>query len=82
LKTLLEREGIETEIFESKPGMVSLVARIPGDVTERPLLFMSHADVVPAAADEWTHPPFSADLADGYVWGPAPSTTRPMASWR
>jgi len=69
LKTLLEREGIETEIFESKPGMVSLVARIPGDVTERPLLFMSHADVVPAAADEWTHPPFSADLADGYVWG-------------
>jgi acetylornithine deacetylase/succinyl-diaminopimelate desuccinylase-like protein len=49
--------------------MVTLVARIPGDVIERPLLLMSHADVVPAAADEWSHPPFSADVADGYVWG-------------
>ncbi len=69
LKTLLDREGIENETFESKPGMVTLVARIPGDVTQRPLLFMSHADVVPAVADEWKHPPFSADLVDGYVWG-------------
>jgi acetylornithine deacetylase/succinyl-diaminopimelate desuccinylase-like protein len=69
LKTLLESEGIETETFESKPGMVTLVARIPGDVALRPLLFMSHADVVPADADEWSHPPFSADIADGYVWG-------------
>ncbi|HLI79902.1 MAG TPA: M20/M25/M40 family metallo-hydrolase [Candidatus Binataceae bacterium] len=69
LKKLLDREGIENETFESKPGMVTLVARIPGDVTLRPLLFMSHADVVPAAGGEWTHPPFSADLADGYVWG-------------
>jgi acetylornithine deacetylase/succinyl-diaminopimelate desuccinylase-like protein len=69
LKTLLDREGIETETFESKPGMVTLVARIPGDVALRPLLFMSHADVVPANADEWSHPPFSADVADGYVWG-------------
>ncbi len=69
LKAQLDHEGIETETFESKPGLVTLVARIPGAVTERPLLFLSHADVVPAAAAEWTHPPFSADLADGYVWG-------------
>jgi acetylornithine deacetylase/succinyl-diaminopimelate desuccinylase-like protein len=69
LKQLLEREGIECETFESKPGMVTLVARIPGDMTERPLLLMSHADVVPATASEWTHPPFSADVADGDVWG-------------
>jgi acetylornithine deacetylase/succinyl-diaminopimelate desuccinylase-like protein len=69
LKSVLDREGIETETFESKPGMVTLVARIPGDVALRPLLFMSHADVVPADAEEWSHPPFSADLADGYVWG-------------
>ena len=69
LKSLLDHEGIEAETFESKPGMVTLVARIPGDVSLRPLLFMSHADVVPADADEWSHPPFSADVADGYVWG-------------
>jgi acetylornithine deacetylase/succinyl-diaminopimelate desuccinylase-like protein len=30
---------------------------------------MSHADVVPVVAKDWSHPPFSADLADGFVWG-------------
>jgi acetylornithine deacetylase/succinyl-diaminopimelate desuccinylase-like protein len=69
LRKLLDSEGIETETFESRPGMATLVARIPGDVALRPLLFMSHADVVPAEADEWSHPPFNADVADGYVWG-------------
>jgi carboxypeptidase PM20D1 len=37
-----------------------------------PILFMAHQDVVPAdeSADSgWTHPPFSGELADGYVWG-------------
>ena len=34
------------------------------------LLLLSHLDVVPAnAADGWTHDPFAADIADGYVWG-------------
>lgn len=31
-------------------------------------VFMSHFDVVPADG-QWEHPPFSADLADGRVWG-------------
>ena len=30
LKSILDKEGIATETFESKPGMMSLVARIPG----------------------------------------------------
>ena len=30
LKSILDKEGIATETFESKPGMVTLVARIPG----------------------------------------------------
>ena len=34
-----------------------------------PVLLMAHYDVVPAPADGWTHPPFSGDIADGYVWG-------------
>jgi acetylornithine deacetylase/succinyl-diaminopimelate desuccinylase-like protein len=29
---------------------------------------MSHADVVPAVEANWTHKPFGADVADGYVW--------------
>ena len=68
LKSILDKEGIATETFESKPGMVTLVARIPGPAGVKPLLLMSHGDVVPAVGANWTHQPFGADLADGYVW--------------
>jgi acetylornithine deacetylase/succinyl-diaminopimelate desuccinylase-like protein len=68
LKGILDHEGIATETFESKPGMVSIVARIPGPTGVKPLLLMSHGDVVPAVGANWTHPPFGADLTDGYVW--------------
>ncbi|MDB5108610.1 MAG: peptidase, partial [Candidatus Binatus sp.] len=68
LKKILDKENIATETYESKPGMVTLIARLPGPAGVKPLLLMSHADVVPAVAANWTHPPFGADLADGYVW--------------
>jgi acetylornithine deacetylase/succinyl-diaminopimelate desuccinylase-like protein len=35
----------------------------------KPVLLLGHLDVVPAAADLWTHGPFDGDVADGYVWG-------------
>lgn len=35
----------------------------------KPLLLLSHCDVVPAAPGNWTHPPFGGVVADGYVWG-------------
>src|SRR5579864_6122144 len=69
LKSVLDKEGIEAQVFVSKPGMANLVARLPGPEGVKPLLLMSHADVVPVVAKDWTHPPFSADLADGFVWG-------------
>ncbi len=69
LKQILDKEGIETEVFVSKPGMANLVAHLPGPAGVKPLLLMSHADVVPTVAKDWKHPPFSADLADGFVWG-------------
>ncbi len=68
LKTILDKEGIATETFESKPGMVTLVARMPGPTGVKPLMLMSHGDVVPAVRANWTHPPFGAELADGFVW--------------
>ncbi len=69
LKGILDREGIETQIFVSKPGMANLVARLPGPAGVKPMLLMSHADVVPAVAKDWSHPPFNGNLADGFVWG-------------
>lgn len=42
------------------------------DSTASPVVLMGHMDVVPvpeANLAEWIHPPFSGDLADGFVWG-------------
>jgi len=68
LDGILRKEGIETRTFASKPGAVNLIARIPGPPGVKPMLLMSHADVVPVVAANWSHPPFAADLADGYIW--------------
>ncbi|MBQ6174244.1 MAG: M20/M25/M40 family metallo-hydrolase [Clostridia bacterium] len=48
-----------------------------GKSSEKPLVLMSHQDVVPAENPEsWTHPPFSGDIADGKVWGRGASDTK------
>ena len=39
-----------------------------GKSSEKPLVLMSHQDVVPAEG-EWIHEPFSGDIADEKVWG-------------
>ena len=41
----------------------------------RPLVLMSHQDVVPAEG-EWIHPPFSGEIADEKVWGRGASDTK------
>ena len=48
LQAVLAREGIESEILESAPGRGNLVARLPGSGARRPLVLLSHIDVVPA----------------------------------
>jgi acetylornithine deacetylase/succinyl-diaminopimelate desuccinylase-like protein len=69
LRHILQREGIPSEVFSSDPAKPNLVARLPGSSNLKPLLLMSHVDVVPAVASDWSHPPFRADVAHGYVWG-------------
>ena len=46
-----------------------------GRSQERPILLMSHQDVVPAEG-AWSHAPFSGDIADGKVWGRGASDTK------
>jgi len=39
---------------------------------KKPLLLMAHMDVVPVEAKtvaDWAYPPFSGEIAEGYVWG-------------
>ncbi len=46
-----------------------------GEKSDRPILLMSHQDVVPAEG-EWKHGPFSGDIADGKVWGRGAADTK------
>jgi acetylornithine deacetylase/succinyl-diaminopimelate desuccinylase-like protein len=69
LKKTLDDAGIATKILAAEPGRANLVARIPGNGTKKPLLVMAHTDTVTIDKSKWTHGPFSADLADRYVYG-------------
>lgn len=69
---LLSRVGFETEIVTfsdtDTPDIDNLYARIG---TGAPyLLFAGHTDVVPTGdASDWKHPPFSAEIVDGEMYG-------------
>ncbi len=42
------------------------------DDSLQPVILLAHWDVVPVVpgtGSEWTHPPFSGAIADGYIWG-------------
>jgi acetylornithine deacetylase/succinyl-diaminopimelate desuccinylase-like protein len=66
----LADSGLEPELLEMTPGRGSVAARLRGDGSGgEPLLLLSHLDVVPARPSAWTHGPFDADVADGYIWG-------------
>lgn len=66
---LLKQEGIDSVIYESAPTRANLVARLKGNGSQKPLILMGHVDVVPVEADKWSHPPFGAEIHDGYLYG-------------
>jgi len=69
LQQLLTRNGIAAQLVGSDPHRQSVYARLHSGTNEKALLLLSHIDVVPAAANEWTKPPFSGAVEQGYIWG-------------
>lgn len=69
LAAVLRREGIEARIFEPAPGKANLYARLRGDGSARPVILLSHMDVVLASPEYWQVDPFSGVQRDGSVWG-------------
>ncbi|HEU5284256.1 MAG TPA: M20 family peptidase [Burkholderiales bacterium] len=75
LHRLLERSfpRMSRTLERERIGGLSLLFQWPGsDPAAKPILLLAHLDVVPADAAtlrEWTHPPFSGAVADGFVWG-------------
>lgn len=46
-----------------------------GKKHDKPMVLMSHQDVVPAEG-EWLHEPFSGDIAEGKLWGRGAADTK------
>ena len=69
LQKVLTSEGIPVEVFTLDKGRPNIVARLKGTGRKRPLLMMGHTDTVNIDPAKWTHPPFGAVVADGYVYG-------------
>lgn len=67
---LLDEVGLDSELVESDPGRGSLFARFEGaDADAGALVVHGHVDVVPAAAADWSVPPFSGEIRDGWLYG-------------
>ncbi|MCA1585568.1 MAG: M20/M25/M40 family metallo-hydrolase [Acidobacteria bacterium] len=69
LKSVLDKEGIPTEVFALEPHRPNIVARLKGSGQKRPLLIMAHTDTVNVDPKKWTFPPFSATRDGGFVYG-------------
>ncbi len=65
----LREAGFEVDLLGAEPERPNLVARLRGHADGPVLCLLSHVDTVLATASEWTHDPWSGDLADGCVWG-------------
>ncbi len=74
LREVLEREGVATSLFESAPGKVNLLARLPATVSAaegrgRAVLLLHHMDVVPVDPARWSGDPFGGEIREGLLHG-------------
>lgn len=65
----LNAEGFDVKIHESARKRGNLVTRLKGTGEKKPLLLLSHLDVVPANPAEWSVNPFGGEIKAGFVWG-------------
>ena len=69
LRGVLEAEGIPVTVTAKDPARANLIARLKGNGSKRPMIFMGHTDEVQVDPSKWTFPPFSATRNGGYVYG-------------
>jgi acetylornithine deacetylase/succinyl-diaminopimelate desuccinylase-like protein len=69
----LRAAGFECELLGAERSRPNLLARLraDGEAGEQgpTLCYLGHLDTVLADPAEWTHDPWAADLADGFIWG-------------
>ena len=71
LAQALRSEGFEPQLYEAGEGRVSVSACLPGtnNAGTKPIVLLSHIDVVPAERAYWSVDPFAGLLKQGVLWG-------------
>jgi acetylornithine deacetylase/succinyl-diaminopimelate desuccinylase-like protein len=69
LERYLQAAGFTTELLGASHERPNLVADLRGASEGPTLCFLGHVDTVLADPSEWSHDPWSGDLADGFLWG-------------
>src|SRR6516225_8915270 len=69
LAAYLAEAGFETELLAADEDRPNIVAALRGNGGGPTLCYLGHVDTVFADPSEWTHAPWSGELADGYLWG-------------
>jgi acetylornithine deacetylase/succinyl-diaminopimelate desuccinylase-like protein len=80
IQGVLKQEGIDSELLEPVPGRASVVARLRGNGSKRPVLIMGHIDVVPIDRAHWTTDPFSGTVQDSILHGRGSLDDKAMVS--
>jgi acetylornithine deacetylase/succinyl-diaminopimelate desuccinylase-like protein len=69
LKKIFDKESVLCQIFEPSPGRGNILATFKGNGKKRPVLLLSHMDVVPVEKERWEVDPFAGIIKDGYLYG-------------
>ena len=69
LAAYLAEAGFETEVLGAEHERPNLVADLHGTGDGPTLCYLGHVDTVLAEPTDWTHDPWSGELADGFLWG-------------
>jgi acetylornithine deacetylase/succinyl-diaminopimelate desuccinylase-like protein len=65
----LDAAGFDCELLGAEPGRPNLIARLSSGREGPTLCYLGHVDTVLADPAEWTHDPWSGEIADGFMWG-------------
>ena len=69
ITSLLRGEGVDTTLLVPSPNRAAVIARLRGNGRKRPVILLSHMDVVGVERERWSSDPFEGVIRDGYLYG-------------
>ena len=80
LMGVLKAYGIDSRCLERESERGNLIAKLEGYGEKPPLILISHLDVAQVGEGEWKYGPFSAEEAEGMIWGRGTLDTKQLTA--